>query len=243
MSAKYSPPPLPGWLVVLGSSFVGFHLLAIGVHVLAAPSGPWPSPFGPSQALGPRFATQVAELTTGYYLQPLKMTHNYHFPGNRPDTSAIYFEVRLKDAQGHLIENLRFPSPRANAWVRQRQAVLAQGLGDDEPVQPPPGEAIPAPGQKVETMKIWSPVSPKQFVQRDVETYLVPKTGASRPREWTVLLAHSYLRHLCRERGAASAELTRHSRQAILPSYLIMDAPPETFDTLASTFEEYHREK
>src|SRR6266480_2934551 len=105
MSAKHSPPPLPGWLVVLGSSFVGFHLLAIGVLVLSAPSGPWPSPFGPSQAPGPAFATQVAEVTTRYYLQPLKMTHNYHFLGNRPDATGIAFEVRLKDTAGRPIKD------------------------------------------------------------------------------------------------------------------------------------------
>jgi hypothetical protein len=229
---------------VLGSAFVGFHMLAIGALVLSAPSGPWPTPFGPSQAIGPPFASKVAEVTTQYYLTPLKMTHNYHFLGNRPDGPGIEFEVRLKDEQGRLIESLRYPSPRANPWVRQRQMLLAQSLGDDEQVQAPPGEVIPAPGQPVETMRIWYTVGPNQLVLRKVETHLVPKTGASRPREWSLILARSYMRHLCREHGAASAELVRYSRPAIMPGFLFMEEPPPgTFDTLASTFEEYHREK
>jgi hypothetical protein len=245
MSVQRSqPPPLPSGLVILGSAFVVFHLLAIAVLVLSAPSGPWPTPFGPSQAVGPPFATRVAELTTRYYLQPLKMTHNYHFLGNRPDAPELYFEVRLKDADGRLIDTLHFPSPRANAWLRHRHALLAQSLGDDEPVQPPQGEVIPAPGKKMETMRIWNPVGPNQFALQEVEVQLVPKTGATRPREWSLILARSYMRHLCREHGAASAELTRYSRQAVMPGYLFLEeAPPGTFDALASTFEEYHREK
>lgn len=244
MSAKRSPPPLPGFLMMLGSAFVSLHLLAIGALVLSAPSGPWPTPFGPSQAIGPPFAGKVAEVTTQYYLAPLKVTHNYHFLGNRPDAPGIEFEVRLKDAQGRLIDSLRFPSPRANPWVRQRQTLLAQSLGDDEQVQAPPGEQIPAPGKAVETVTIWDNVGPNQVALRKVEAYLVPKTGASRPREWSLILARSYMRHLCREYGAASAELVRYSRPAVMPGYLYLEqAPPGTFDTLASTFEEYHREK
>jgi len=129
MSVQRSqPPPLPGWLMILGSAFVVFHLLAIGVLVLSAPSGPWlaPPPFPPSQVEGPRFALGIAELTTAYYLRPLKMTHNYHFLGNRPDAPGVTFEVRLKDADGHVSETLHFPSPRANAWLRYRHTLLAQ---------------------------------------------------------------------------------------------------------------------
>jgi hypothetical protein len=212
--------------------------------VLSAPSGPWPTPFGPSQAIGPPFAGKVAEVTTQHYLAPLKMTHNYHFLGNRPDAPGIEFEVRLKDEQGRVIDTLRFPSSRANPWLRQRQTLLAQSLGDDEQVQAPPGEQIPAPGKAVETVTIWDNVGPNQVTLRKVATYLVPKTGASRPREWSLILARSYMRHLCREYGAASAELVRYSRPAVMPGYLYLEqAPPGTFDTLASTFEEYHREK
>jgi hypothetical protein len=51
------------------------------------------------------------------------------------------------------------------------------------------------------------------------------------------------MRHLCREHGAASAELTRLSRQPIMPVVLFAEEPPAgTFDTLVSTFEEYRRD-
>ena len=38
----------------------------------------------PSPAVGPMFAGKINTVTYPYYLQPLQMTHNYHFLGNRP---------------------------------------------------------------------------------------------------------------------------------------------------------------
>jgi hypothetical protein len=231
--------------MILASLFVIFHLLTIVILVLSAPSGPWPTPFGPSPALGPPFAGTIANVTTRYYLEPLQMTHNYHFTGNHPDQGDIAFEVGLKDADGRLMETVRFPSPRANSWVRQRQVALAQNLGDDEPVQTPRGDMLPAPGQKMPMMKIWDMAGPNKLVVREVPIHLIAKDRpVSRPREWSLLLARSYMRHLCRQYGAASAELKRISRQPVMPALLYAEeVPPGTFDTLESTFEEYHRDK
>jgi hypothetical protein len=240
MSAKraFSPRPLPTWLMWVASGLIALHLFAVGILVLAAPSGPWPTPFGPSQALPPAFAGRISDVSTAYYLRPLHMMHNYHFMSNRPDQTAIFFEVRLKSEAGEVVKTLRFPEKGANAWVKQRQELLAQGLGDDEQVQAPRGEVIPAPGQKMERVPIWEPVGENQFALREVELHLIPKDRpVFRPREWSVLLVRSYLRHLCREYGAASAELTRHSRQAVMPALLYLPAaPPGTYDTLQSTF-------
>jgi hypothetical protein len=246
MSAKRPLPvrPLPSAMVIGASVFIAFHLFAVVILVLSATSGPWVSPFGPSPALGPEFATRIAGLTTQYYLQPLQMTHNYHFPGNRPDVSGIYFEVRLRDAQGRDIERVRFPSPSGSAFLRQRYNQLAQQLGNDEPVEAPRAEQIAGPGKKAPTVKIWEPQGPNKVVLKEVASHLVPKNQpVSRPREWSLIVARSYMRHLCREKGAASAELTRFSRQPIMPFLLLMDeAPPGTYDTLESTYEVYRRE-
>lgn len=248
MSVKRPPAarPLPSWLVLLASLFIAFHLLALGVLVLSAPSGPWLTPFGPSQEPGPAFAGRIAAVTTEYYLRPLQMTHNYHFMGNRPEKPGIFLEARLRDAEGRLIDTVRLPGLRDNAWLRQRHEALAQALGNDDQVPAPQGEQIAAPGQKAPTMKVWEPTGPNQLVYRAVETAKLPRNGTiPRPNDWALVIAHATMRHLAREHGVASVELIRHSRQPIVPAFLFGDAPPPpgTFDTLVSTFEEYHREK
>jgi hypothetical protein len=247
MSAKSPLParPLPLWLVIAATVFVAFHLFAVVILVLSATSGPWLSPFGPSPSPGPEFAGRIAAVTTQYYLQPLQMTHNYHFPGNRPDASGIYFEVRLKDAQGREIDLVRYPSSSDSFWLRQRHNQLAQQLGNDEPIEAQRTEQIAGPGKKAPTVKIWeSQGGPTKVVLREVPSHLVPKNQpVSRPREWSLILVRSYLRHLCREKGATSAELTRFSRQPVMPFLLLMEeAPPGTYDTLVSTYEGYRRE-
>src|SRR6516162_2877592 len=123
--------PLPRWLGVLASAAIVFHLLAIVVLVLGASSGPWPTPFGSSLATGPAFALPAGEAVTKRYLEPIKMTHNYHFMRNRPGQPGVFFEVRLKDESGKLLNTVRIPDPRANFWVRHRQSILAQQPADD----------------------------------------------------------------------------------------------------------------
>src|SRR5947209_7708258 len=92
-----APRPLPGWLVGLGSLAIGFHFFALVMHVLAAPSGPWPTPYGASNAMGPKFADLASQAPVQYYLEPLRMTHNYHFITNRPELPTSTFEIVLKD--------------------------------------------------------------------------------------------------------------------------------------------------
>src|SRR5438132_14179943 len=92
----HAPRPLPTGLIRVGSLALFLHFLAVGVLVLSAASGPWPTRFGESLALGPTFAGKMNNFFTPYYLEPLRLTHNYHFSGNRVLVSAVYFEVRLK---------------------------------------------------------------------------------------------------------------------------------------------------
>src|SRR5581483_7022859 len=152
-----SPRELPRLLVIGGSVAIVLHLFTFGALVLAAPSGPWPSPFGSSMSPGPTFLQSFNEASNRYYLEPLRMTHNYHFMANRTALPGVYFEVRLKDEKGKTIKTLTFPEENANAWVRHRQTLLAQGLAEDLPVQP--GGSERSFGKKKDRPKttIWEP--------------------------------------------------------------------------------------
>jgi hypothetical protein len=229
---------MPRWVTLPASAVLLFHLVAVGVLVIAAPSGPWPM-FGGAMGLPPAFAQAISARTTRYYLMPLKMTHNYHFAANRTQVSAAKFEVRLTDAEGKLLETLNFPEDNVNPWVRHRQVLLAQGLTDDLPVQPPAGEYIPPVGQEPPRLLLWaggnSPSSPLHLEEKSILE--VPRDRpVARPSPWTLLLAHSYGRYLCRAHGAARAELVRVSQDPIPPMVMFEERLPDKFDTLTSDF-------
>src|SRR5262245_2130867 len=241
MSAPPENLPLPRWLIWLGSAAIAFHLLALLIAVLAAGSGPWPMPGGESRALAPKFANDISEVTTGYYLRPLQMASSYHFLSNRTDIDSVYIEVQLRDSQNNVIQTLRLPDEGANLWLRSRQQLLALGLGDDEPVLPPRGEVIPAPGKSAPMETIWdSPDQSGPLQLTKVEVHRIPRNRpVFRPTDSTQQLARSYARHLCRETGAASAELIRHSRRPLSPAMLFMNEPaPDAFEEMVCTFGE-----
>jgi hypothetical protein len=242
-SPPTNPPPLPTWVVAVGSVLIAFHLFALGIMVLAAPSGPWITNIGPSPALGPMFAGDINRFTGQYYLRSIHMTHAYHFSSNAPESPSVKFEVRLKDVHGRDITTLRFPSDNANYWVRHRQRLLAEGLGNDQPVQPLAGENIPPPGQAVRRLMVWFPAEGDALLRLTEKTELeIPKDRpVSRPANYSLILAKAYVRHLCRQNGAASGELIRQSRNAIHPTVLFMPdrLPPDTFMELACSFGEY----
>jgi hypothetical protein len=230
--------------MVLGSVIIIAHLSAIGVAVLAAPSGPWPSMEGPSMPTQPpKFAQMLNNLASPLYLKWIKMTHNYHFVSNRTDLPAVYFEARLKDENGHLLTALQFPDNNANAIVRHRQSLLAQGLGDDIPVPPPAGEALPAPNQNVIRERIWEPGADRMLQLRPVAQHLIPRDRpVYKPNDWAMLLARSYARYLCRLHGAASVELLRHWREPLPPQVLYSDPPPGAFGEYIANFGELPRD-
>ena len=140
-----APRPLPPALIWAGSAVIVFHFLAILMLVLAAQSGPWATVhFGDSPAEGPMFAAKVNSVLAPWYLQPLRMTHNYHFASNRVTMPEIFFEARLKDDQGN-VTTLKFPDPDASWWIRHRHSLLAMGLGDDILVQNAAQRVDPSP--------------------------------------------------------------------------------------------------
>ena len=233
---------LPRWLILLGSAAIIFHLVSIAGAVLAAQSGPWPTNLGPSMAEEPpQFARVINEPTAKHYLRPLHMANNYHFASNRNDFSVVKLEILLRDRDGSLIRTIRVPDQEANFWVRQRQTLLAQGLGDDQPVQPPPGESIPAPGQKVKTVIIWDSADNDRTLRlKEVPEHLIPRDRpVYSPTEWSQVLARAYSRYLCRQYGAATAEVIRHSREPILPVFMFSpEARQGAFEELVCSFGE-----
>ncbi len=235
------PRPLPRGLKIVGSIFAVGHLTAILLLALEPQSGPWPFYGGETMMEGPQFAKSITStLTYPYYLQPLRMTHNYHFMANRPAPYAAYFVVHLKDEFGGVIQTLKFPDAKANFWVRHRQEILARGLAEDQPVPPARiTEQLPAAGKEMPTVEIWDMSEPGTLHLKHVDENKVPRNPpAVRPTEGAKLLAQAYMRHLCREHRARSAELVRHTREKVTPTDMI--APrPELFDELKSHFGDY----
>lgn len=232
--------PWPRWLTLLASVAVVLHLLAVLLVAVATPSGPWPTAYGADMAEGPYFAQPLSETAVESYLTPLKMTHNYHFLRNRPAQPVARFEVRLRDDEGNVFRSLQFPDPHASFWTRHRQALLAMALADDQLVQPPGGEAIPAPNTAVRTTLIWDIASDSSLVLKEVPEHLVPRDRmVYQPSQRSLIRARSYVRHLCREHGAASASLTRYTREAAMPAVLgTKDIPPEVVVDLVAHFGE-----
>jgi hypothetical protein len=188
-------------------------------------------------ATPPQFAFSLREPATELHGKGLKLASNYHFASNRPGAPGVYFEVRLKDAEGNVVGTHRFPDEDANPWVRHRQDLLARHLATDVPVMPPQGELIGAPGQAVPTIRIWDVVKPFSLTVKSVPQHLVPRDrDVWAPSDWSLVLARSYVRHLRREHGAHSGELVRHTQQPIPPVVLFQELPPDATTELVATF-------
>ncbi len=236
------PVRLPGWLVVLGSLVIAGHLVAIAGLALAVRTEPMGTPLGggePAVYAAPQFAQSIYDVAGPYYLRFLRMTQPYHFATNRPGHPGVIFEVRLRDADGKETATLKFPDPKANAWVRHRQSLLARGLSLDEPVEALRGEAIAAPGQQVQNVEFWDGTDEHQVRLKTAAQHLMPRERpVTRPTKWADVLAHSYARYLCRAHGAASAEVTRRMHNSIPPFILFEPPPPGLFDDFTANFGE-----
>jgi hypothetical protein len=215
----------PSLVIAVGSLAIAFHLGAVIVHALAAPSGPWPNGDGPPMAGPPAFAQSLDESLFAAYLKPLKLTHNYHFAGNRPIVPGVFIDIKLKNAQGEVLNTIRWPDPAANSWLRYMQGLFVQGMVPDQPVAPPQGEEVPAPHQQPRMASIWEGDGSLRLTR--VPEHLIPRNRpVYSPTDWSLILVHSCARYLCRTHGAASAEVIRYSREAISPAFLSMGPPP-----------------
>jgi hypothetical protein len=247
MSLPTNPPrPLPLWLSVAGSIFAVGHLLVIGIYALAQTSGPWPTPYGTAfPADPPRFASAITmRYTYPYYLEPLRMTHNYHFASNRPTDFAVYFEVQLKNELGD-VRTLKFPNEKANFWVRHRQEVLAQNLVPDQRLPPRGNRRLdPVDGNQTPTVEVWvrEGESTQRLKHLDENDAKLLDPQVDQPSPWSKALAQSYARYLCREHKAVSATLIRCSRPTVTPTDFYLQPRPGLFGELKSFFGEYRRE-
>jgi hypothetical protein len=234
------PSGPPGWFVAIAGLAIGYHLLAVSLGALAAPSGPWPTPDGANLASPPQFAYSLYQGLAADYLQSIKLIRNFHYVTNRPGLPGAYLEVHLKDKDGNVFKTVRVPDAEASSSETYRQDQLARRLADDEPVAPPQGESIPAPNQKAATVLIWDIVDNRKMKLKEVPVHLIPRERpVFRPTDFALLLARSYARHLCAVHGAAAAEIVRHSFDPIPPSVLSDEPPPEgAFGELISNFGE-----
>jgi hypothetical protein len=187
--------------------------------------------------MAPVFARAIHDVAAPY-LEWVKMPQNYHFADNRPAGPSVVLEIRLKDADGQPLASRRLPDPSPNFWVRRREALLAQRLTEDRPVQPMPGESIPPPDQPARTVTIWEIARPHHLTMRAVAEHLVPRDRpVFAPSPLALVLSRSYARHLCRVHGAAAAEIVRYSREPIPPAALFQKEPPaDALEELVSDF-------
>ncbi|MBM3999363.1 MAG: hypothetical protein FJ297_07470 [Planctomycetes bacterium] len=217
---------VPAWIAVSGTVCILGHFIAVIAVALAAPSGPWPSPAGGGMSTPPQFAYSLAGAYPVRYLHAVGMLNSYHFLLNRPALPGAAFEVRLKDASGNVTQVVTVPSAESGYLVGHREGILARALADDQPVEPPQGEVIAAPGQAVPSTRIWE-MEGGELVLRDVAQHLIPRDRpVFRPSERSLLLARSFARYALRRHGGASAEVVRHTREAIPPAVLFLSSPP-----------------
>jgi hypothetical protein len=225
-------------VVLIGSVLICLHLTAVGAGLLAQPSGPWGGPTGAP----PQFAQTLAAAGGSGYLSLVRLGSPLPEPASRPGQSVAYLEVRLKDENGQIVAIRHIPSESANFWVRRREEQLVHWLIEDQPVSPPSIEAVAAPKQGAKKAAFWFFTAPGQARLREVPEHLLPRDGAYQPTEWMLLLVRSYARNLCRESGAASAEIVRHSKDPVPPALLLSnDFPSGGFEELTCNFGEFSR--
>lgn len=249
--------PLPLWLKGLGSVFAIWHLVAIGLMALEAQSGPWPAPppMGISHQLGPQFArvlfnagSEDTQQRSGFrpfhlYLRGLQMTN---LVSNEQQPNAVYLSVELRDHAGKTFKTVKLPDDRANLWVRHRQSILVRGLSEDQPLPPPSTEKIPAVGAERTMIEFWEMTEPGVLrISKKPQNQVPANMPVHRPSEAAKILTETYLRHLCREYDAASAELVRHHRMKPMVARWILpgDPPPDEMMEIKSYFGVHRREQ
>jgi hypothetical protein len=193
---------------------------------------------GPSPAEPPPFAYHIAEhlkvpRTTVRYAPLIKMSSSFHFYSNKLEEQEILFEVRLKNESGKIINTYRFPDPATNPWIRYRQRLLAQQLGNDEPLPPQQGVVISPAGQQLAKLRWWQPDGEKRMKLMEDTPNAVPRNQQlMQPSTLSYIAAKSYARYLARTGQAAKVEIVREWFNPINPVVLFQnDPPPDDFFT------------
>jgi hypothetical protein len=161
------------------------------------------------------------------------------------------FDVTLRDAEGNTIRTLKFPDDKAGYWVRHRQSLLAQGLGNDQ-IIPPGSDPVPAKDKELPKVEYWDRIDKENWqlkkddilkIRADRAKSADPNAPVERPSETAKALVEAYARFLCRTHNAASAEVIRHHQRAIRPETLIINVQPGDFLVTKSSFGVIHRER
>ncbi len=230
--------PWPRWLVALASVPIVYHLGAVLLGAVVAPSGPWPTPEGPQAAVPPPAVAMLHESATRRYLQAAGLTHDYHFASNRVGGADAYLEIWLEDDAGKLLKTVRFPDPEASPFVRARQARLIRWLVEDQPVAPPGGERIFPPGTLPPRVPFWDMTEPRRLVLVELPEPEIPRGRVVfRPTPWSMVVIKAVARHACRVHGAAHARVVRHSKESLSPAGLLEPQTiPQEMEELVSDY-------
>lgn len=224
---------IPRWGRVLGSIAIALHLTAVVVAVLSSQSGPWP---GDNLAHAPLFAEQLAGVLEPW-LGVVKLSTNFHFNECRP-TVSTRFEAILRDAGGKEVQRFQFPQESASAGLRHRQSLLAFEISQDEPLRPPQGFWVAAPGKEPKKVPIWQvEEGSREGKLGSIAENLIPRDRpVFAPTPLAAIAARSYSRFLCRLHGAASCEIVRFDRMLYPPMLVMENSEPNP-----SFFEENSR--
>ncbi|HMP02892.1 MAG TPA: hypothetical protein PKD86_09190 [Gemmatales bacterium] len=225
--AAEQPAQVPGWAKLLGSLAIAFHLLAVVVAALDAPSGPWPTPMGPQRGDPPAFAFQIAEHLTLPYAQFVKVAGAYRFESNRLEVPDIQVEARVRDAEGRVVANVKLPDPTAPLAVQYRQKLLVTWLRFDQPLPPPQSVLLAPQGGVLPKVRWWEPDGDRRMRLIEDDANSVPRNRpVMEPMPSAYRLATAVARHLCRAHGGDRAEIVRLYRDPIPPAVLVQGAPP-----------------
>lgn len=222
----------PTWMLALGSVAIALHLLLAFIITLNVPSGPWPVGGAGIPADPPRFISRIGESKwVKRYYNALPSYHSFHFSSNRQEGQEISFDGLIKDDKGTVIKKISFPDPEAPSSIQVRQRLLAQQLGNDEPLPPQQGVIIAAPGKELEPIRWWHQEADRRYILKTENPNAVPRNQSfMHPTDAQMLIARSFSRFLSRQNAGARVELTRNWYDPILPMVLVNDPPPSAAD-------------
>lgn len=222
----------PTWMMVLGSLAIAIHLLLAFIMTLNEPSGPWPVDGAGIPADPPRFVREIGNYwLTNLYHNSVRSNHSFHFSSNRQEGQEISFDGLIKDDKGTVIKKVSIPDPEAPSSIQVRQRLLAQQLGNDEPLPPQQGVIIAAPGKELEPIRWWHQEADRRYILKTENPNAVPRNQSfMHPTDAQLIIARSYSRFLSRQNAGAKVELTRSWYNPIMPMVLVNDPPPNAAD-------------
>lgn len=232
MARENEPSWPPTWMMALGSVAIAIHLLLAFILTLNEPSGPWPVQGAGMPADAPRFASGIGNhWLTNLYHNTVRCSHSFHFSSNRQEHQEITFEGLLKDDKGTVVRKVTIPDPEAPSSIQIRQRLLAQQLGNDEPLPPQQGVVIAAPGQELKPIRWWHQDADRRYVLKVDNPNAVPRNqNFMHPTDGQLLIARSFARFLSRQNGGGKVELNRYWFDPVLPMALFNDPPPSADD-------------